>query len=241
MPGPYCPYAITTLAGLRDLRGFLQESPAVSIQGAPREKGALQFPVFLTKILKDSGRRLYQFTGYEIFCISNIPLLNKWLGPFRPFFLIRGFWANVTFDDAANTMRLYKNGVLVSSNTNVTGSFTLEPLYRGSHNSGGIFQGRIDAVRIWSLTRTEAEIRANMYHTFDGDEDALEACCRFDQQPNASHTTAYDLTANTNRSTLTYMTPATEEVGSFAWSSFPQVFTFSASTTVRVGRRVYLL
>ncbi len=83
-----------------------------------------------------------------------------------------------------------------------------------SSNPNQFSNVKIDEVRIWSSARTEAEIRANMYHTLRGDEDSLKAYYRFDQKPDAGNLTLFDITANANHGTLTNMTPATDWVNS---------------------------
>ena len=68
----------------------------------------------------------------------------------------------VTFDDPTNTMRLYRDGNLVATNTNVTASYTAENTFIGSHaGSQSFFLGRIDEVRFWNVARTQAQIQNN--------------------------------------------------------------------------------
>jgi hypothetical protein len=74
-------------------------------------------------------------------------------------------WVHValTFNDATNTMRLYRNGVLVDASTSVTSSYTSENIYVGSYiGLMNFFQGRLDEVRIWNTALTAAEIATNM-------------------------------------------------------------------------------
>lgn len=66
----------------------------------------------------------------------------------------------VTFDDPTNTMRLYRDGNLVATNTNVTASYTAENTFIGSHaGTQSFFLGRIDEVRFWNVARTQAQIQ----------------------------------------------------------------------------------
>ena len=66
----------------------------------------------------------------------------------------------VTFDDPNNTMRLYRDGVLVSSNTGIVSSYTAENTFIGSHaGSQSFFNGHIDEVRFWNVARTQVEIQ----------------------------------------------------------------------------------
>ena len=83
-------------------------------------------------------------------------------------------WVHVvtTFDDATNTMKLYKNGVLVNTNTNVTAQYTAENILIGNHLNEdkshitwlgsivyGVFYGHIDEVRIWDTALSQRVIR----------------------------------------------------------------------------------
>lgn len=65
----------------------------------------------------------------------------------------------------------------------------------GQFTNGTIryFQGEIDEVRLWTSARSEAEIRANMCHTLQGNEAGLRAYWNFDE---AAGTTIKDKTSN---------------------------------------------
>ncbi|RYZ46139.1 MAG: LamG domain-containing protein, partial [Sphingobacteriales bacterium] len=66
----------------------------------------------------------------------------------------------VTFDDASNTMRLYRNGTLVATNSAVTLQYSGENMYIGSwQGTMSFFEGRIDEVRIWNVARTALQIQ----------------------------------------------------------------------------------
>jgi hypothetical protein len=65
----------------------------------------------------------------------------------------------VTYDDASTTMRLYRDGVLVNTNTSVP-SYTTEATYVASHQgSTSFFEGNIDETRIWSFALTQNQIK----------------------------------------------------------------------------------
>jgi hypothetical protein len=75
----------------------------------------------------------------------------------------RNQWYHVvyTFNDSANTHKLYINGVLVASGTNSNSIVnTSTPLRIGRHSqyNFGSFLGNIDDVRIYDLTLTDAEV-----------------------------------------------------------------------------------
>jgi len=65
-------------------------------------------------------------------------------------------WTHVaiTYDAATTTMRLYRDGVLVNTNTAVASNYTSEATYIGSHSAGSsLIQGMVDEVRIWNVAR----------------------------------------------------------------------------------------
>ena len=64
----------------------------------------------------------------------------------------------VTYDGATTTMKLYRDGILVASNTGVASNYSSENTYIGSHaGAGSYLQGTIDEVRIWNTARTQTE------------------------------------------------------------------------------------
>ncbi|MEL6865872.1 MAG: LamG-like jellyroll fold domain-containing protein [Bacteroidota bacterium] len=86
----------------------------------------------------------------------------------------------VTYDAGTQVMTLYKNGFQVdqaSSVANHGGS----NVSIGAFNGGNHWEGEIDEVRIWSVVRTEAELRASMHLTLSGTESGLEAYWQFNE------------------------------------------------------------
>jgi Concanavalin A-like lectin/glucanases superfamily len=79
----------------------------------------------------------------------------------------------VTYDSSTQTMKLYKNGQLIKSATNV-------PLFNTSDRNivigafanprSSFFKGSIADVRIWKIARTEEQIRNSMYLQLTGKE-----------------------------------------------------------------------
>ena len=115
-------------------------------------------------------------------------------------------WYHIAGTYDGSVMKLYVNGVLVSSNTQ---SFsisenTVTNLYLGECDCfpGRYFCGKMDEVRIWNDARTVKEIRENMFTTLNGSESNLVAYYNFD---NTSTTTLQDFTSNANDGTLTNM------------------------------------
>jgi hypothetical protein len=79
-----------------------------------------------------------------------------------------GAWMHVavTFDDASNTMVLYRNGIQVARSTSVTQSFIQEMIRIGAHTSSqgnavSQFVGRIAQVRLYNRALSGQEISHN--------------------------------------------------------------------------------
>lgn len=86
--------------------------------------------------------------------------------------------------DASNNVKLYINGVLISSGTNSNLGTNGHPRHIGAKSSPGpknFFIGRIDEVRIWDVARTEEEIKAYMHTCFTGSENHLLANYSFEE------------------------------------------------------------
>jgi len=98
-----------------------------------------------------------------------------------------GVWTHVAFafDDSANVVRLYINGIEVGSGASLLKDMpdTDAPVVLGNRNypppepSTGI----IDEVRIWSYPRGVAEIRADMHRILAGHEPGLVAYWRLEE------------------------------------------------------------
>jgi hypothetical protein len=68
----------------------------------------------------------------------------------------------LTYDGSAATMKLYRNGNLVSTKTAVP-AYVAEPAFIGSHfGTASYWQGAIDEVRFWNKALTIAELKKNM-------------------------------------------------------------------------------
>ncbi len=120
-----------------------------------------------------------------------------------------GVWQHVgfVFDDLANTIKIYKNGMLISTST-WNGTITGNPnsLLTLSQSSE-TFNGVMDDVRIWNVARTQSEIQANMNTELAGTESGLVAYYPFNQGVAAGNNSAIsmlaDKTANALNGTLT--------------------------------------
>jgi hypothetical protein len=103
----------------------------------------------------------------------------------------------VTYDSPTTTMKLYINGVLVSQNTSV-GQYSAANIQIGAFNSGSVFNGNIDDVRIWNVARTAEQISGSMNCELQGTETGLIAYYKFNQGFNQADNTAITaLTATT--------------------------------------------
>lgn len=74
-----------------------------------------------------------------------------------------GVWkfVSVTFNDSANTMKLYINGSLVNTNSSVTQTYTSQNTYIGAHYFGGptsFWNGYISAVSIYDRVLSDNDI-----------------------------------------------------------------------------------
>mgnify|MGYP006141973023 CR=1 FL=1 len=111
-------------------------------------------------------------------------------------------WNHValTYDSATTTMKLYINGVLVSQNNSV-GQYSAANIQIGAFNSGSVFNGNMDEVRIWNVARTTEQIRGSMNCELQGTETGLIAYYKFNQgvnQANNSAVTTLNATVGSN-------------------------------------------
>lgn len=122
-------------------------------------------------------------------------------GAIGGFMHLGGYWVNIldgitsldewhhfaiVFDNAANQVDSYLDGILINSVIE-TGGFDndLEFMSFGSHGPLGgccdseLLTGKMDEIRIWSVARNQSEIRENMHLTLKGNETGLEAYYQF--------------------------------------------------------------
>jgi hypothetical protein len=124
-------------------------------------------------------------------------------------------WYHVALtNDIVSGKKLYIDGVLVASDAS-----TLSPSQMPGNihfNIGRIynlpyfFNGQIDQVRVWNVTRTQAEIFADKVNCLTGLEDGLIALYDFEDGTNSA--TLTDLAGGNDNGTLTNMDPASDWV-----------------------------
>ncbi len=96
----------------------------------------------------------------------------------------------VTYDAASTTMKLYKNGQLVSTNTSAPSYIINTGLQIGAQEHADWFSGGdLDEVRLWNGALTQAQILANMNCDVQGNS-ALMAYYKFDEGTPAGNNTS---------------------------------------------------
>ncbi|MFZ4582785.1 MAG: LamG domain-containing protein, partial [Paludibacter sp.] len=121
-------------------------------------------------------------------------------------------WYHIAGTYDGTTAKIYIDGKLDNSQA-CSGSLPdalSEPFYIGMNNNV-YFNGKIDEVRLWNTTRTEAEIKANMYKEI-GTHANLKG---YYKMSDGSGTTLTDNSGNNNTGTLTNG-PSWKMSGAFA-------------------------
>jgi hypothetical protein len=143
---------------------------------------------------------------------------TEFLGGITPDVLTINTWNHVAVSFDGTTYRIYVNGLLVYTSLDNAGKI---PNALGQDELGkgdqAYFQGKMDEVRIWTIVRTEAEIRESMMRTLDCNETGLAAYYRMDQYDG---TTLYNMASGSHNGVLTNMDPATDWVPSTAFNSW---------------------
>ncbi|WP_395044219.1 LamG-like jellyroll fold domain-containing protein [Flavobacterium sp.] len=137
--------------------------------------------------------------GNWSYVIDSVPLLlNVW------------YHVAVTYDATTTTMKLYKNGILIATNTNVpvASNTATSKLYIGCYSgNNSFFMGNIDEVRIWNRILTPTEIFDNKNCEFTTPQTGMIAYYKFNQginnANNAGVTTLLDSSTNVINATLT--------------------------------------
>ena len=115
-------------------------------------------------------------------------------------------WSHVAFSFDNGQIKTYVNGQLIYTYDGVgtigdvdTNQNELRIGNRQSYNTE-LFKGQIDEVRVWNVTRNQAQIQSSLSQKLTGTEQGLAGYWNFEE---GSGNTANDLTANNNLGILT--------------------------------------
>jgi len=117
-------------------------------------------------------------------------------------------WHHIAGTWDGNTMRVYVDGVQQATQANVAAGIDYTPAHNlnigrfADDNEFEYVSGIIDEVRVWSVTRSAADIQSNMFRTVAGNETGLVAYWRLDE---GSGTSITDQTGNGNNGTFANM------------------------------------
>ena len=160
------------------------------------------------------------------------------------------YMVSMSFNDSTNTMKLYVNGSLVDTNTNVTQTYTSESMYVGAHFYGGVntsfFQGYISQVYLYDNEQTGPEVlhlydRTKSYYVIPPPSLSLDSG-DVTSYP-GSGTVWYDLTSNHNNGTLingVSYSPSNSGILNFN-SVSSQYVSFSSPTNIPTGSSNYTI
>jgi len=133
---------------------------------------------------------------------------NKWISVKSTTLINTGNWTHVALVKNGTSVKLYINGFLDASatldkNPSVT-NMQIGVLFQANEqNLAYDFDGEIDEVRIWSIARTEEQIREHMYENLNGNWGGLTAYYRMNQSV-SDVGTLYDATTNAYDGSMNY-------------------------------------
>jgi len=108
-----------------------------------------------------------------------------------------GTWHHVAYTFDATTHVLYVDGAMVDSETVATDERTPTSVWLGtSDGSSNLFKGEMDEVRVWSVTRTAADVVGDMAHTSAGAVAGLCAYWTFDDAINGGRSADFSGSGN---------------------------------------------
>ncbi len=102
----------------------------------------------------------------------------------------------VTYDAASTTMKLYRDGTLISTNAAVASNYASQVTYIGSSSAAaGYLQGSVDEVRIWNVARTQTELK---HFLIRAPSNTASGLASYHKLNNGSGTTSTNSTGGTN-------------------------------------------
>ena len=117
-------------------------------------------------------------------------------------------WAHIAGTYDGTTLKIYKDGIQVGTSTVNAGAVVAGniALTIGARRTDRFFAGKIDEVRIWTVTRTAAELIQGMTTEYCGSVPGLEFYAKFNEGQaggnNTGVTTLPDFSGNSNNGTL---------------------------------------
>src|SRR5438874_1992656 len=98
-------------------------------------------------------------------------------------------WTHIAATSGTNGLMLFVNGAVVATNV-ARGQFVSAGLqkrnllgrsnFKAVYTNDADFHGQMDEVRVWAGTRTEAQIRENMFKNLTGQEEGLVGLWNFE-------------------------------------------------------------
>ncbi|HVV50041.1 MAG TPA: LamG domain-containing protein [Polyangia bacterium] len=112
-----------------------------------------------------------------------------------------GAWHHVAYSYDGTTHVLYVDGAMVDAETVPADDRTPTTVWLGTlDGASNMFKGELDEIRVWTVTRTAAQIAADMAHTPSGPQAGLVAYWTFDDAINGGR--AVDFSGSGNDVTL---------------------------------------
>lgn len=130
-------------------------------------------------------------------------------------FFVPGEWTHVAWVKNGTSYKVYRNGIetinfTAPAQVNVPANYTLGKI-------DNLFNGLMDEVRIWSVARTGAEIRKNMYNqNLSNSSPGLEVYYRFNE---GAGTSAASSSTNTSGMTATLTSGPTWTASPVQWNA----------------------
>jgi len=108
-----------------------------------------------------------------------------------------GVWHHVAYSYDGTTHVLYVDGTMVDSETVPADDRTPTSVWLGTlDGSSNMFKGQMDEVRVWTVTRTAAQVAADMKHTAPGPQTGLVAYWTFDDAINGGRSVDFSGSGN---------------------------------------------